>query len=210
MTWLKYAGKRLLMLIPVIICVTFLLYLILSAAPGDLARSLLGEDATAEQIAAKKAEMGLDKPLLVRYLIYMRDVCKMNFGTSWVNGELVLDRFAFRLPYTLLVSFLAMTFAVAVGAPLGIGSAIKQYSLLDYGSSFVAMLLFSLPAFWLGTMCQILFCLTLHWLPTSGVGTPSLRASSKSRAYLAASSKGECMARMGTPRSTTLMSKRAM
>ena len=172
MTWLNYAGKRLLMLIPVIICVTFLLYLILSAAPGDLARSLLGEDATAEQIAAKKAEMGLDKPLLVRYLIYMRDVCKMNFGTSWVNGELVLDRFAFRLPYTLLVSFLAMTFAVAVGAPLGIGSAIKQYSLLDYGSSFVAMLLFSLPAFWLGTMCQILFCLTLHWLPTSGVGMP--------------------------------------
>ena len=60
------------MLIPVIICVTFLLYLILSAAPGDLARSLLGEDATAEQIAAKKAEMGLDKPLLVRYLLYER------------------------------------------------------------------------------------------------------------------------------------------
>lgn len=61
-----------------------------------------------------------------------------------------------------------MLFAVGVGAPLGIGSAIKQYSLLDYGSSFVAMLLFSLPAFWLGTMCQVLFCLTLHWLPTSG------------------------------------------
>lgn len=172
MTWLKYAGKRLLMLIPVIICVTFLLYLILSAAPGNLARSLLGEDATEEQIAAKQAEMGLDKPLLVRYVNYMVGVCKMDFGTSWVNGESVLSRFAFRLPNTLLLSFLAMLFAVAVGAPLGIGSAIKQYSLLDYGSSFVAMLLFSLPAFWLGTMCQILFCLTLHWLPTSGVGTP--------------------------------------
>lgn len=171
MTWLKYAGKRLLMLIPVIICVTFLLYLILSAAPGDLARSLLGEDATAEQIAEKKAEMGLDKPLLVRYANYMVGVCKMDFGTSWVNNESVLSRFAFRLPNTLLLSFLAMIFAVAVGVPLGIGSAIRQYSLLDYGSSFVAMLLFSLPAFWLGTMCQILFCLTLHWLPTSGVGS---------------------------------------
>ena len=55
---------------------------------------------------------------------------------------------------------------------MGIGSAIKQYSLLDYGSSFVAMLLFSLPAFWLGTMCQVLFCLTLHWLPTSGFDSP--------------------------------------
>lgn len=168
MTWLKYAGKRLLMLIPVIICVTFVLYLILSAAPGNLARNLLGDDATAEQIAAKEAEMGLDKPLLVRYVNYMVGVVKMDFGESWINGEPVLTRFANRLPNTLLLSALATLFAVAVGVPLGIGSAIKQYSLLDYGSSFVAMLLFSVPAFWLGTMCQVLFCVTLHWLPTAG------------------------------------------
>lgn len=168
MTWLKYAGKRLLMLIPVIICVTFVLYLILSAAPGNLARNLLGDDATAEQIAAKEAEMGLDKPLLVRYVNYMVGVLKLDFGESWINGEPVLTRFANRLPNTLLLSALATLFAVAVGVPLGIGSAIKQYSLLDYGSSFVAMLLFSVPAFWLGTMCQVLFCVTLHWLPTAG------------------------------------------
>ncbi len=168
MTWCKYAGKRLLMLIPVILCVTFLLYLILSAAPGNLARNLLGDDASPEQIAAKEAEMGLDKPLMVRYISYMGGVLKMDFGKSWINGESVLSRFANRLPHTLLLSFLATMFAVSVGVPLGIGSAIKQYSLLDYGSSFVAMLLFSLPAFWLGTMCQVLFCLTLHWLPTSG------------------------------------------
>lgn len=168
MTWLKYAGKRLLMLIPVIICVTFVLYLILSAAPGNLARNLLGDDATAEQIAAKEAEMGLDKPLLVRYVNYMVGVLKLDFGESWINGEAVLTRFANRLPNTLLLSALATLFAVAVGVPLGIGSAIKQYSLLDYGSSFVAMLLFSVPAFWLGTMCQVLFCVTLHWLPTAG------------------------------------------
>lgn len=172
MSWLKYAGKRLLMLIPVIICVTFVLFLILSAAPGDLARSLLGDDATPEQIAEKKAEMGLDQPLLVRYVRYMGGVLRLDFGESWINGEAVLARFARRLPNTLLLSTLAMLFAVAVGMPLGIGSAIKQYSLLDYGSSFVAMLLFSLPAFWLGTMCQVLFCLTLHWLPTSGFDSP--------------------------------------
>ena len=172
MTWLKYAGRRLLMLIPVIICVTFLLYLILSAAPGNLARQLLGDDATEEQIAAKQHEMGLDQPLLVRYGNYMVNVCKFDFGNSWINGEAVLDRFANRLPNTLLLSTLAMLFAVAIGVPLGIGSAIKQYSLLDYGSSFVAMLLFSMPAFWLGTMCQVLFCLTLHLLPTSGFSSP--------------------------------------
>ncbi len=172
MAWLKYAGKRLLMLIPVIICVTFLLYLILSAAPGDLARSLLGEDATAEQIAEKKVEMGLDKPLIVRYVDYMTGVLRFDFGESWINGEPVLQRFANRIPNTLLLSMLAILFAVSIGVPLGIGSAIKQYSLFDYGSSFVAMLLFSLPAFWLGTMCQVLFCITLHWLPTSGFDSP--------------------------------------
>ena len=172
MSWLKYAGKRLLMLIPVIICVTFVLFLILSAAPGDLARSLLGDDATPEQIAEKKAEMGLDQPLLVRYVRYMGGVLRLDFGESWINGEAVLARFARRLPNTLLLSTLAMLFAVAVGMPLGIGSAIKQYILLDYGSSFVAMLLFSLPAFWLGTMGQVLFCLTLHWRPTSGFDSP--------------------------------------
>ncbi len=172
MNWLKYAGKRLLMLIPVIVCVTFMLYLILSSATGNLARSMLGDDATEEQIAEKEAELGLDKPLLVRYGNYMLGVLRLDFGVSWINGDSVLTRFANRLPCTLLLSLLAMLFAVAVGAPLGIASAIKQYSLLDYGSSFVAMLLFSLPAFWLGTMCQVLFCLTLHWLPVSGTETP--------------------------------------
>ncbi|MBQ6733785.1 MAG: ABC transporter permease [Lachnospiraceae bacterium] len=169
MNWVKYAGKRLLMLIPVIICVTFILFLILSAAPGNLARQLLGQDATEEQIEAKQAEMGLDKPLLVRYGLYMRDVVRLDFGESWINGESVLERFQNRLPYTLMLSTLAMIFAVAIGVPLGIMSAIRQYSLLDYGTTFVAILLFSLPAFWLGTMCQILFCLILRWLPTSGI-----------------------------------------
>ena len=168
MAWVKYALKRLLMLIPVIVCVTFFLFLILSYSSQNLAYQLLGEDATEAQIAAKEAEMGLDKPILVRYGEYMLGVVKMDFGKSWINGEDVLARFSNRLPNTLRLSALAMLFAISVGVPLGIGSAIKQYSLLDYGSMFVAMLLFSMPAFWLGTMCQILFCLTLHWLPTSG------------------------------------------
>ena len=160
MAWVKYALKRLLMLIPVIVCVTFFLFLILSYSSQNLAYQLLGEDATEAQIAAKEAEMGLDKPILVRYGEYMLGVVKMDFGKSWINGEDVLARFSNRLPNTLRLSALAMLFAISVGVPLGIGSAIKQYSLLDYGSMFVAMLLF--------TMCQILFCLTLHWLPTSG------------------------------------------
>ena len=126
MGWLKYALKRLLMLIPVILSVTFILFVILSLAPGDVARLVLGQDATPEQVAQLNHEMGLDKPLLVRYVNYMIDALRLDFGTSWISGFEVLP---------------------------------------------VVMLLFSMPAFWLGTMCQILFCLTLHWLPVSGIRT---------------------------------------
>lgn len=171
MSWLKYALKRVLMLIPVIISVTFILFVILSLAPGDVARMVLGQDATDEQVAAYNHEIGLDRPLLIRYFRYMADACKLDFGKSWAGGFDVLSEFSHRLPYTLLVSFLALLFATGVGIPLGIASAVKQYSLLDYGSTFMVMLLFSMPAFWLGTMCQILFCLTLRWLPVSGIKT---------------------------------------
>ena len=176
MSWLKYTLKRLLMLIPVIICVTFILYVILSFAPGNVAWQILGEDATAEQIAQLEAEMGLDKPLLVRYGNYMLGVCHLDFGTSWFGGEDIAKLFLGRLPYTLLVAVLSILFAVGIGCPLGIGSAIKQYSLMDYGVSFVAMLLTSMPAFWLGTMCQIFFCLTWkHYvLPSVILGANTL------------------------------------
>ena len=71
----------------------------------------------------------------------------------------------------MLVAVLSILFAVGLGCPLGLGTGIKQYSMMDYGISFVAMLLTSMPAFWMGTMCQIFFCLTLRWLPVSGIGS---------------------------------------
>ena len=169
MNWLKYALKRVLMLIPVIISVTFILFVILSFAPGDVARMILGQDATPEQVAELNHEMGLDQPLIIRYVNYMVDALQLDFGRSWTGNFDVLGEFAHRLPYTLLVSLLALLFATSIGIPLGIISAIKQYSLLDYGSTFVVMLLFSMPAFWLGTMCQIFFCIMLKWLPVSGI-----------------------------------------
>ena len=171
MSWMKYALKRLLMLIPVIFFVTLVLYIILSLAPGNLARQILGQDASQEQIAQLEEEMGLNRPILVRYVDYIAGVCRLDFGQSWLGGNDVLAEFSHRLPYTLAVACLAVLFAIGVGIPIGIFSAIKQYSLFDYGSTFVAMMLFSMPAFWLGTMCQILFCLTLGLLPVSGVAT---------------------------------------
>ena len=168
---LKYATKRLLMLIPVIIGITFIIYVIMGLAPGDPVTLILGADATIEQLAALRAEMGLDKPILVQYLTYITRVFRGDLGVSWISGRDVLSEFLSRLPNTLLVSFLATTIAVGIGIPMGIISAIRQYRLFDYSCMVVAMLLFSLPSFWLGIMCQILFCLVLNWLPAAGVGS---------------------------------------
>ena len=168
MTYLKYIGKRLLLLIPVIVGITFVLYFIMALSPGNPAQLILGADATAEQIQALEEEMGLNDPIIVQYLNYMLGVIRGDFGTSWVSGYNVLGEFILRIPNTLLIAVLATVGAVALGIPMGIYSAVKQYSLFDYGGMVVAMLLFSVPAFWLGTMCQILFCLILGWLPAAG------------------------------------------
>ena len=140
----------------------------MALSPGNPAQLILGADATAEQIQALEEEMGLNDPIIVQYLNYMLGVIRGDFGTSWVSGYNVLGEFILRIPNTLLIAVLATVGAVALGIPMGIYSAVKQYSLFDYGGMVVAMLLFSVPAFWLGIMCQILFCLILGWLPAAG------------------------------------------
>ena len=168
---LKYILKRLLLLIPVVIGITFFIYVILSAAPGDPAQLILGMDATEADLAALRAELGLDKPVVVQYINYMFGVLRGNFGTSWLSGYEVLPEFLHRLPNTILLATLSMAFAAIIGISLGIVSAIRQNTFIDYFSLALAVLLFSLTAFWFGLMAQIVFCLNLGWLPAAGVGS---------------------------------------
>ena len=153
----KYSIKRLLMLIPVILGVTLILYFVMALAPGNPAQQILGANASDEQLAALEAEMGLDQPIIVQYLRYILRAVRLDFGTSWINGNDVLQTFMSKLPNTLMIALAATLWAVALGIPIGIYSAVKQYSLFDYGSMILAMLLFSLPALWLGILSQILF-----------------------------------------------------
>ena len=168
---LKYILKRLLLLIPVVIGITFFIYVILSAAPGDPTQLILGMDATEADLAVLRAELGLDKPVVVQYINYMFGVLRGNFGTSWLSGYEVLPEFLHRLPNTILLATLSMAFAAIIGISLGIVSAIRQNTFIDYFSLALAVLLFSLPAFWFGLMAQIVFCLNLGWLPAAGVGS---------------------------------------
>jgi len=170
---LKYVLKRLLLLIPVVLGITFIIFVVLNLAPGDPAVQILGADATAEALAAKRAELGLDQPIVIQYIRYIAGVLQGDFGTSWLSGYEVLPEFLHRIPYTILLGSLSMFVSVIIGIPLGIIAAIRQYHFVDYASLALALVLFSLPSFWLAMMCQILFCLTLGWLPASGVGSLS-------------------------------------
>ena len=117
---LKYIIKRLLLLIPVVFGITFIIFVVLNLAPGDPAAMILGQDATAEALAAKRAEMGLDQPIVIQYIRYIAGVLRGDFGTSWLSGYEVLPEFLHRIPYTILLGSLSMFVAVIIGIPLGI------------------------------------------------------------------------------------------
>ncbi|MBE7722538.1 ABC transporter permease [Lacrimispora indolis] len=167
----KYVFKRILMLIPVVVGITMFIYIIMSMAPGDPAKLILGTDASYEEIVAKQLELGLDKPVLIRYFSYMKDVLIGNFGTSWYNGYDVMSEFVSRLPNTLSLGLMSMAIAAFIGIPLGVFAAVRQNGVLDYVTLVLAMLFSSLPAFWFGLMAQIFFCIQLGWFPATGAGS---------------------------------------
>ncbi|MGI6239904.1 MAG: ABC transporter permease [Christensenellales bacterium] len=165
---LKYILKRLLLLVPVVLGVTFFIFVILSFAPGDPAQLILGAEATPEMILEKREELGLNDPLILRYGKYIWGILHGDFGSSWYNGYDVLGEFAGRLPNTLKLGIFAMAISSIIGIALGVVTAVKQYSGLDYMTLVIAMLFSSLPAFWFGLMTQIYFALKLKWLPATG------------------------------------------
>lgn len=167
----KYILKRLLMLIPVIIGVTFVVFFILNLAPGDPAAIILGDQATAEALAMKREELGLNDPLLVRYFNYMLDLLHGDLGVSYRNGISVWDQVVARLPNTALLACTGILVALIIGIPIGIISAKKQYSALDNVSMVFALIGVSMPNFWSGLLLVLVFSVTLGWLPSQGMGT---------------------------------------
>ena len=156
------------MLIPVVIGITLFIFVIMSLAPGDPATLILGADATYEEILAKRMELGLNDPVLIRYLKYMVGVIQGDFGISWYNGYNVMSEFLSRIPNTLILGLLSNAIVIMVGIPLGVIAAGKQNGVIDYCTLILAMLFSSMPAFWFGLMAQIYFCLNLGWFPATG------------------------------------------
>lgn len=168
----KYVLKRLLAIIPVLIGISFIIFAIMDMTPGDPARLILGQSATAEAVAQKRLELGLDDPFLVRYARYIWDiVTKFDFGVSYRTGKPVFEDVFRRLPVSLALAGCGMIASVLFGVPLGILSAVKQYSLADNVTRVLAMLLVACPLFWLAYMLLLVFSLNLGWLPSIGGGT---------------------------------------
>lgn len=166
----KYILKRILMLIPVLIGVTFLVFFIMALRPGDPAVIILGDGATDESVAQLHEELGLDDPLLVRYGRYMANLLKGDMGKSYKNQLDVMEQILDRFPNTVLLAVTGMFVALLIGIPIGILSAKKQYTFIDNISMIAALIGVSMPNFWFGLVVVMIFSLGLGWLPSSGMG----------------------------------------
>lgn len=165
---LNYIGRRLLQLIPVLLGMTFIVFLIIRAIPGDPAQVILGQQATEAAVQALRESLGLDNPWYVQYVHYLGDLLRGDLGTSMRTREAISSEIWPYLAATIELAFCAMVLAIIIGVNAGIISAWFQNSWFDYTAMVLALIGVSMPIFWLGLMFQWGFSIQLDWLPTSG------------------------------------------
>lgn len=166
----RYICKRLLLMIPVVIMVAVLIFTIMYFTPGDPAIIILGPNASLEQLAAKRAELGIDQPYLVQLWNYLKNVfIRFDFGNSFINGRSVSSQIMERFPRTLMIAALSVLLSIVAGVPLGIVASVHQYTWKDNASMFAALIAASMPGFWIAQMMSLLFALKLGWLPATGI-----------------------------------------
>ena len=160
--------KKLMMMIPIILLVSIILFCLLRAMPGDAAQMIAGEFGTEAEIAAYRKQLGLDQPLYVQYFRWLSDMLKGDFGRSMMSGMPIMDKVRQRLPATMELTILSVLLSVVIAVPLGIISAVYRNSPVDSAVSVLSVVGISMPSFWLGTLIIMLFSLKLKWLPASG------------------------------------------
>ena len=166
----RYIYKRLLLMIPVVVMVAVLIFTIMYFTPGDPAIIILGPNASLEQLAAKRTELGIDQPYLVQLWNYLKNVfIRFDFGNSFINGRSVSSQIMERFPRTLMIAALSVLLSIVAGVPLGIVASVHQYTWKDNASMFAALIAASMPGFWIAQMMSLLFALKLGWLPATGI-----------------------------------------
>ena len=165
---ISYIGKRLLQLIPVLLGMTFVVFMIIRAIPGNPAQIILGQQATKEAVEALTVKLGLDTPWYIQYFKYLGGILTGDLGESMRTRMPVADEIWPYLAATMELTFFAIIIAVVIGVNAGIISAWFQNSWFDYGAMIFALVGVSMPIFWLGLMGQWVFALELSWLPVTG------------------------------------------
>ena len=166
----RYVMKRILFLIPTILGVIFIIYFVLNLTPGNPGRSILGVSAPQEAVDQLNEELGYNDPLIVKYYKYIKSlVVDHSFGTSYFTKQSVMGEVLPRFWVTLKLAIIGIVISTLIGVPLGILTAVKQYSVWDYLPSMIAFLLAAVPAFVLGMALLLIFSLKLNILPSYGL-----------------------------------------
>lgn len=169
---LRFVIKRILVTIPVLLGVTFIVFSMMYFTSGDPARLALGDMATEQEVDALRDKMGLNDSFVERYTTYLGNILKGDLGTSYTTKLPVMDEIMSRLPVTAKLAFFSCLFAVVIGIPVGIFSAVKQYSFFDKFFTILALVGITIPNFWLALMLVLVFSVQLGWLPASGLYGP--------------------------------------
>jgi peptide/nickel transport system permease protein len=169
MSLTRYIGRRLLLMIPVAIGATLLIFLLLHLAPGDPARLILGKrQVTEELVRSVRQEFNLNEPLWKQYLLWLGNAVQGDLGRSFVFRRSVTDMILNRYRVTLELALSAWFISMLVGIPAGVISAVKQYTKVDYTATILALTGVSMPVFWQGILAIFVFAYVLGWLPSSG------------------------------------------
>ncbi|MFQ6618403.1 MAG: nickel ABC transporter permease [Fidelibacterota bacterium] len=165
---ITFIIKRILSLIPILLGVTILSFSIIHLAPGDPVRMMLGPEASAEDIIRIRNQLGLDRPVIVQYFVWLGKTLKGDLGRSLRTNEEVAEEILSRFPATIELALLSTILALFTGVVVGSVSAVKQYSFIDNFSRIAAFIFLSMPSFWLGLVLIIIFSLHLNLFPASG------------------------------------------
>jgi len=168
----RYLARRLLLLVPVLMGVSIVVFMVLHLSPGDPAEIMLGSAATKEDLARLRLEMGLTEPLHVQYVRWMGHVLRGDLGRSLWMKRPVLGEVLQRFKATLVLAGSALALSTLGGLTLGVFSATRPDSILDRASTVVSLFGASMPVFWLGIVLMVVFSLWLGWLPASGMWAP--------------------------------------
>jgi peptide/nickel transport system permease protein len=167
----RFLARRLVLTIPVLLGVATLVFSLIHLIPGDPAQAMLGEAAPQADVEELRHRLGLDRPLVEQYGVFLQGLAKGDLGTSLRTGLPVTEQIVERMPATIELAAAAMLVAIAFAMPLGIIAAVRRGTAVDHAAMTISLAGVSVPNFWLGPMLAIVFAVELGWLPVSGRGT---------------------------------------